>query len=103
MKSVKLAALIAVIAEAILDLAYWLFGGFSIASEHNTNFLGLVTVMFHLPGERLIDSLSHSMHLLLPGWVWVAFIIFTGVLQFFLLALLVIFVRIGWQNVKSTR
>ncbi|MDR3459011.1 MAG: hypothetical protein P4N60_16310 [Verrucomicrobiae bacterium] len=101
MKSIKLAALIAIIAETVLDVAYWLFGSYSVASEHGANFLGIMTAMFHLPGERLIDYLLHSMASSVPGWLWIGFIIFTGAVQFFVLVLLILLAVKLRTNSKS--
>ena len=92
MKAIKLAAIISIIAEAVLCGAYALLGKFSLMHDRDTNLLGLFTTYFHAPGFLLAGYLLPTPKNGASWWI-LPFVIFTGVVQFFLVTWFIIAVK----------
>ena len=93
MRHVKSTVIAAVLAETILCIGYAVFGSVSFTRSENTNVLGLATLFFHLPGLFLSklffgDKIFFGTDFFGTTGTWKEWVvtIFTGAVQFFLLA-----------------
>ena len=82
LKRTALALLFALIAELILGVVFIKFGKFSLERSGGHNLIGNLIGNFHMPGYFLAKSLG------IPKELGMIFIVITGAVQLFLLALL---------------
>jgi hypothetical protein len=81
MKRTSLALAFAVIAEVVLGVVFLKFGKFSMERSGSHNLIGSLIGNFHMPGYLLAKSLR------IPKELGMIFIVITGAVQLFLLAL----------------
>lgn len=88
MKSIKLAAIVAVVAEAVLWSAFGLDWWMS-SLPYKSGIIAKAALFFHEPGSLLLSPPAKG-GMVVPR---VAFIIFMGAVQFFFLAWFIIALR----------
>lgn len=84
MKIVKLAAVLAIIAELILCLVFVQFGRISFHNSAHSNFIGEFGMWFHLPGLFLGGHLFSIPEREGIRWFHLAVVCLVGAVQFFL-------------------
>jgi hypothetical protein len=102
MRILPLAAIIGATAEGLLWGADILFGKFSFVNSENSNALGGIVFLFHLPGGLLAQYLfvppANFSGVYLPGLIFVRFI---GAIQFTLIAWLGLAIYRKWTRQKA--